>query len=267
MKKDMLNELSGLDPETVNNIAENAPELGKDAQERILKKCIAKDMSCDEMTVSGTERYSRPRFRSFAAAAAVMVLIGGIGGAFALGKHMKKNAPVESKAGLLTTTEGTSDGKDRNNTETQPTAEAAPTEGTTAGEAGNLPETTYIEKPTQTDPLWLDPAYAEIDVAQPTTEYKVPDNVDDEQYEKWLNEVIPEQFRDAVRNLKPGEVIHLPCLPLRTTLDTNTIETTTATTTKTTTVTTIQQEKTTTQPKTTTEQPDNNEPDVYLTVL
>ena len=217
MNKDMLNELSALDAETVEKIAENAPELDKSTQERILKRCLAKDMSETVENVSGTERIRRPMFRNFAAAAAAIVLIGGIGGAFALGKHMRKNAPVESKAGLMT------------EKDTAPTTGTAVNEQTaviTAEQRTSAPvETTTIDKPTESDPMWLDPDYAGIDKAQSIVEYKAPENTDDEEYEEWLNG-IPEEYRDVVRNLKPGEVIHLPCIPVKE-LPTDSAETTT----------------------------------------
>ena len=187
MKKDILNELSGFEPEEVNKLAENAPELDRAMQERILKKCVAEGMSGDEITVSGTERYSRPKYRSFAAAAAVMVLIGGIGGAFALGRNMKKNAPVESKAGLQTVTEGSTDS------------------GAAAVQEVDSPAQSDTEASSVQEPDCTEPANYQ--------EYQAPENVDDEQYEKWLKEV-PEQYRETVKNLKPGEVIHLPCIPV-----------------------------------------------------
>lgn len=190
MKKDIFNELTGLDEKTVNEIAENAPELDRASQERILKKCMEKDGSSDEVVVSGTERYRRPKYRSFAAAAAAVVLVGGIGGAFALGRSFTKNAPSESVKVLVT---GGEDGA---------------TEPVTAAEAVqevDLPVPADTEGASVQTPDCTEPASY--------MEYKVPEGVDDEQYEAWMKEV-PEEYWDVVRNLKPGEVIHLPCIPV-----------------------------------------------------
>lgn len=220
MKKDILNELTGLDDETVNEIAENAPELDIAAQERILKKCMEKDMSGEVITVKGTERYKRPRYHSFAAAAAVVVLLGGIGGAFAIGKNMKK-APEESKLGMQQVSEESTEVRDKvENTS------AAATEGSTAqtataptnaepASAENVQTTTYGKGETETPDLnELDPDKAEIIVEKPTE--NGTELTDDEKY-PYLKD-IPEEYREmykkAIDNLKPGEVIHLPCLPM-----------------------------------------------------
>ncbi len=183
MKKDIFNELTGLDEKTVNEIAENAPELDRASQERILKKCMEKDGSSDEVVVSGTERYRRPKYRSFAAAAAAVVLVGGIGGAFALGRSITKNAPSESVKALVTTDDGIK--------EVDPAV---------------VPEGGEAQGDTEGKPL-------APDCTEPANvqEYTVPEVTDGEEYAKWLD-TIPEEYRDTVRNLKPGEVIHLPCL-------------------------------------------------------
>jgi len=185
MKKDMLNELTGLDSETVNRIAENAPELDKSSQERILKKCMEKDGSADAIVVSGTEHYKGRSYRNFAAAAAAVVLIGGIGGAFALGRKINRNAPSDSVNALVTT--------DEDIKEVDP-ASVPDGEGVQSGTEENT-----------VAPDCTEPANVQ--------EYTVPENSNDEEYEKWLN-TIPEEYRDVVRNLKPGEVIHLPCIPV-----------------------------------------------------
>ena len=198
MNKDMLNELSGLDPETVEKLAENAPELDKSTQERILKRCMAKDMSECELTVSGTERYRRPKFRNFAAAAAAVVLIGGISGAFALGSHMKKNAPVESKTGLQTMTEGSSAaGSDK---VTQPASEGETAANTEAANSG------------KTDDEVLEPDCNEIvivkgdDDGEQTSGSKYPEL-------DGLPEELRKKYEEAIDDLEPGQEIHLPCLP------------------------------------------------------
>ncbi|MBR4627082.1 MAG: hypothetical protein IKO47_05210 [Ruminococcus sp.] len=191
MKKDMLNELSGFDPETVDKIAENAPELDKAAQKRILSKCLDNTSGRDEITVSGTERYVRPKYRSFAAAAAALVLVGGIGGAFAVGRKISRNATSESDTALITTDE----------------------DGAVNGAAENT-TVQEVDLPVQTDTEG--PAVQQPDCTEPASyqEYKVPENVDNEQYEAWMKQV-PEEYWDVVRNLKPGEVIHLPCFPVK----------------------------------------------------
>lgn len=185
MKKDIFNELTGLDEKTVNEIAENAPELDRASQERILKKCMEKDGSSDEVVVSGTERYRRPKYRSFAAAAAAVVLVGGIGGAFALGRSITKNAPSESVKALVTTDDGIK--------EVDPAV---------------VPEGGEAQGDTEGKPL-------APDCTEPANvqEYTVPEVTDGEEYAKWLD-TIPEEYRDTVRNLKPGEVIHLPGIPV-----------------------------------------------------
>lgn len=185
MKKDIFNELTGLDEKTVNEIAENAPELDRASQERILKKCMEKDGSSDEVVVSGTERYRRPKYRSFAAAAAAVVLVGGIGGAFALGRSITKNAPSESVKALVTTDDGIK--------------EVDPAVVPEGGEAHGDTE----GKPLAPD--CTEPANVQ--------EYTVPEVTDGEEYAKWLD-TIPEEYRETVRNLKPGEVIHLPGIPV-----------------------------------------------------
>ena len=191
MKKDIFNELTGLDEQTVNEIAENSPELSRASQERILKKCLDKDGRADEIVVSGTEKYRRPKFRSFAAAAAAMVLVGGIGGAFALGKSISRNAPSDSMKALVT---GSEDGAAEPVTATEAVQEVdPPVQSDTEGAS--------VQTPDCTEPA----SYME---------YKVPENADDEQYEAWMKEV-PEEYWDVVRNLKPGEVIHLPCIPVK----------------------------------------------------
>lgn len=185
MKKDIFNELTGLDEKTVNEIAENAPELDRASQERILKKCMEKDGSSDEVVVSGTERYRRPKYRSFAAAAAAVVLVGGIGGAFALGRSITKNAPSDSVKALVTTDDGIK--------EVDPAV---------------VPEGGEAQGDTEGKPL-------APDCTEPANvqEYTVPEVTDGEEYAKWLD-TIPEEYRDTVRNLKPGEVIHLPGIPV-----------------------------------------------------
>ena len=223
MKKDILNELTGLDDETVNEIAENAPELDRAAQERILKKCMEKDMSGEVITVKGTERYKRPRYHSFAAAAAVVVLLGGIGGAFAIGKNMKK-APEESKLGMQQVSEESTEVRDKvENTS------AAATEGSTAqtataptnaepASAENTQTTTYGKGETETPDLnELDPDKAEI-VWQKPTETTAPENVQSTTYGKGetekpdLNELDPDKAEIIVE--KPTENITEPTEPI-----------------------------------------------------
>lgn len=192
MKKDILNELTDLDRETVERLAENVPELDAKAQERILRKCLGSAEEGREITVSGTERGRAPKYRSFAAAAAAFILVGGIGGAFAFGRHLKNNAPTESEKALVTTDE---DG---------------------AGNAAAVTEDTSVQEVDL--PVQADTEGASVqtpDCTEPVSymEYKVPEGVDDEQYEAWMKEV-PEEYWDVVRNLKPGEVIHLPCIPV-----------------------------------------------------
>jgi hypothetical protein len=171
--------------------------------------------------VTGTERIERRGYRNFAAAAAAIVLIGGIGGAFAVGRNMKKNAPVESNIGLQISTE---DSTDVNNKAEN--SSAAATEGSTAqaetsstnGEPASSEDvqaTTYGKGETERPDLnELDPDKAEIIVNKPTENGS--ELTDDEKYPylKDLPEEYREKFKEAIDNLKPGEVIHLPCLPM-----------------------------------------------------
>jgi hypothetical protein len=221
MKKDMLNELTGLDEQTVNEIAGKAPELDKAAQERILKKCMEKDGSADAVTVTGTERIERRGYRNFAAAAAAIVLIGGIGGAFAVGRNMKKNAPVESNIGLQISTEESTDVNNKAENSSAAATEGSTVQAATASTKGvtasaeNVQATTYGKGETEYPDLnELDPDKAEIIVQNPNE--NGTELTDDEKYPylKDLPEEYREKYKEAIDNLKPGEVIHLPCLPM-----------------------------------------------------
>lgn len=69
-KKNIFSEnLNNLDDTDIEKISKDVPALDKKAKKRILKKCMSRMSETDfepEITVSGTEKYSKPRFRNFA---------------------------------------------------------------------------------------------------------------------------------------------------------------------------------------------------------
>lgn len=99
--KDFMRQLSNLDDFYVEEIAEKYPALSKKTKKRILKKCLKKDEFSDEygregerqITVSGTERYTRRHLYRFAAsaAAAFVLAVGGITGMFMLNRNFGGN--------------------------------------------------------------------------------------------------------------------------------------------------------------------------------
>ena len=119
MKKDReFDMLENADDKTVELLAE-IPVLTKNEKERMLAMSKKKlDMmnrennitnNNDEVQVSGVERYNRPKWHKFAAMAACLVLVGGIGGTvFALSRTEKKS-DKDSKlmANVTTTSAGT----------------------------------------------------------------------------------------------------------------------------------------------------------------
>ena len=92
-KKNIFSEsLNNLDDTYVKKISENVPALDKKAKKRILKKCMSRMSETDfesEITVSGTEKYSKPRFRNFALSTAACFLAAiGITGIIFINRNM-----------------------------------------------------------------------------------------------------------------------------------------------------------------------------------
>ncbi len=108
-----------LDESDIEKIAEEIPPLDSKAKKRILNRSLKK-MNCDEMiddfepeiTVSGTEKITISRFKSFAVtAAAFAVVAAGISGIALINKNLR--GTVESTLESSTTLVMSSDSKER----------------------------------------------------------------------------------------------------------------------------------------------------------
>lgn len=110
-EKDFMENLTDLDGEAVEEIAEDYPALDENIQNRILKQCLRKsglpdddievtentgtyedDSDEDEISVSGIERYDRPMWHKYASSVAVMVVaIVGIASVVVLHGNLNNN--------------------------------------------------------------------------------------------------------------------------------------------------------------------------------
>ncbi|MDE5584336.1 MAG: hypothetical protein K2J08_11620 [Ruminococcus sp.] len=106
-EKDFVNRLKDFDDDIVEEIAGSYPALDEETKERILKKCISayggkSEESGEELTVSGTEPYTRPKWYKYASYVAVAVVaVVGVGSVAMLHRNMNtvdtfdmKNTPV-----------------------------------------------------------------------------------------------------------------------------------------------------------------------------
>jgi hypothetical protein len=108
MKKDIFDEFTELDEDTVEKMTNNSPMPDEKAKQRILERCLKKDTG-EEIgdVVSGTEPYRRPIARTIAtAAAAVLLVLGGIGGAFAISRRLGDDSKVVHEGVESTNTSG-----------------------------------------------------------------------------------------------------------------------------------------------------------------
>lgn len=106
-EKDFVNRLKDFDDDIVEEIAGSYPALNEETKERILKKCISayggeSEENGEELTVSGTEPYTRPKWYKYASYVAVAVVaVVGVGSVAMLHRNMNtvdtfdmKNTPV-----------------------------------------------------------------------------------------------------------------------------------------------------------------------------
>lgn len=84
--------LNNLDDADAEKISETVPALDKQAKKRILEKCMSRMTETDfesESTVSGTEKYSRPRImRYIQTIAACLLAVAGITGMILVNRNM-----------------------------------------------------------------------------------------------------------------------------------------------------------------------------------
>lgn len=84
--------LNNLDDADVEKISATVPALDKQAKKRILEKCMSRISETDfesEITVSGTEKYSRPHIMCYiSTAAACLLAVIGIGGMILVNRNV-----------------------------------------------------------------------------------------------------------------------------------------------------------------------------------
>lgn len=122
----------------IEKIAEDYPVLTDEEKERMFamseRKFNIAESKGEAEVVSGVERYKKPAWHRYAAMAAALVLVfGGIGGTFFLGRRMVKSAPEKTPAAQ---TEETAPG-----TTNEPASDAAIVTGDTSSEATTQPVT------------------------------------------------------------------------------------------------------------------------------
>ena len=140
MKKndEIFNEFD-IDLETANRIAKEYPSLSDSARERMFNMTQEKmNMTnnaneTDANSVSGVEKYNRPRWIKFAGmAASIAIIAGGIGGESYLLHKMKNTAPGSSSVTETTTTSSVTEVTTTSDVTTTVTTTTAAAETTTA---------------------------------------------------------------------------------------------------------------------------------------
>lgn len=145
-----------LDESDIEKIAEEIPPLDSKAKKRILNRSLKK-MNCDEMiddfepeiTVSGTEKITISRFKSFAVtAAAFAVVAAGISGIALINKNLR--GTVESTLESSTTLVMSSDSKERQTSISNAKSVIAQTDMTNASSAAEIISESRIPTETST---------------------------------------------------------------------------------------------------------------------
>ncbi len=93
MKKNILDELTQLDDEIMDELIKTAPSPDETQKKRIAQMCAAKSMTEDGDSVAGTEIiHRRTPGRYAAAAAALLVIVGGGAGVYSLHRNLRPDA-------------------------------------------------------------------------------------------------------------------------------------------------------------------------------